>query len=100
MTKEKMAMSLPYEFDLHFDIKTLGQAFRVMKGLPDGSDASPEDVYELLVKYNLPIPKWYVAPVPEQPVAWLDGNGSYLTYEPLFSEKDGYTPVYAKPQNK
>ena len=90
---------LPYEFDLLYDIKTLEQAYRVMKELPDCSDADPEDVYELLVKYDLPVPDWYVAPTPEQPVAWLDGNGSYLTYKPTFSELGEYTPVYSKPQN-
>lgn len=33
----------------------------------------------------------------DQPYAWLDGNGGYITYEPCFDERHRYTPVYIRP---
>jgi len=47
---------LPYEFDLLYDIKTWEQLRKVMRGEPDCSDATPMQVYWLLIEYNLPVP--------------------------------------------
>ena len=47
---------LPYDFDLLHDIKMMYQVEAIAKGEPSCSDATPEDLLELFIAHQLPIP--------------------------------------------
>jgi hypothetical protein len=51
-----MARELPYDFDLHYDVKTMEQVERIAKGEADCSDATPEDLIALFLLHDLPVP--------------------------------------------
>jgi len=79
MTKNN---SLPYEFDLLFDIKTYDEVDLVANYQHSASDASPEDLVELFQKHDLPIPDSLKSFVPVIHI-WILPNGTWLDHEPL-----------------
>ena len=51
-----MTRELPYDFDLHWDVKSMEQVERIARGDPDASDATPEDLVAMFLAHDLPIP--------------------------------------------
>ena len=93
---------LPYSFDLHHDIKYMYEVEMVCDGkCPSGTDATPEDLYELFLHHNMPIPSYLE---PFRPVmkldaidVWLCADGSWTTVDPLYEEAHKYVKVRMLP---
>lgn len=80
---------LPYEFDLFFDIKTMQEVEDIATGKPHSSDAEPEELLDLFIKYNLDIPdclKNFKSKKDSEQTIWILPNGTWLDYEPLENE--------------
>ena len=49
--------NLPYDFDLHWDVKDMEQVERIAKEEPDCSDADGYDLYNMFVALEMVVPQ-------------------------------------------
>jgi len=81
---------LPYDFDLHFDIKSVEELHRVL--IEDSLESYHDEdfLYELIKHYNIPLPDGFEQPIKDgfPKVVWIDRYGCYYTYCP--EDKENY----------
>ena len=84
-----MSQTLPYDFDLHFDIKTMDEVEQIARGESHRGDATPGELVEMFHAHNMPIPHCLKHFKPKKAV-WLHRNGTWSESEPLEHEKSDY----------
>lgn len=79
------------DFDLIYDLKYMYEVEMVCDGLsPAGTDASPEDLYEMFVDHKMEIPEYLknaVGVKVNETEVWISIDRTWSFHEPLFDEK-------------
>jgi hypothetical protein len=73
--------NLPYEFDLHWDLKTMDDVEKIAKGEAHHSDATIKDLIDLFELMKMSVPDCLNVGYPTETI-WLCKDGTWTETEP------------------